>query len=83
MVTTSLQCIQKEPNSLKLVERNCSLMLNKLACIVRSDLSALSRAILGALITIDVHARDIVTELIINKVSFFLETYHFQINFAK
>jgi dynein heavy chain len=38
--------------------------LNQLAEIVRGDLTELQRGVLGALITIDVHARDIVEELI-------------------
>jgi dynein heavy chain len=38
--------------------------LSQLASIVRGDLTKLQRAILGALITIDVHARDIITEMI-------------------
>lgn len=43
--------------------------LNKLAAIVRGDLAKLDRAVLCALITIDVHARDMVTEMVHNKVS--------------
>jgi dynein heavy chain len=38
--------------------------LNQLACIVRGDLDKLARAILCALITIDVHARDMITEMV-------------------
>ena len=43
--------------------------LNKLAELVRGKLPKLSRNIIGALITIDVHARDIVTQMVTNKVT--------------
>lgn len=42
--------------------------LNKLAELVRGVLPKLVRSIIGALITIDVHARDIVTQMVVNKV---------------
>lgn len=42
--------------------------LNQLASIVRGDLDKLSRAILCALITVDVHARDMVTDMVKLKV---------------
>ena len=42
--------------------------LNELAAIVRNEIPAIHRAILGALITIDVHARDIVQELYDTKI---------------
>ncbi|XP_046331899.2 dynein axonemal heavy chain 6-like [Haliotis rufescens] len=38
--------------------------LNKLAAIVRGELPKLARAVLCALITIDVHARDMITEIV-------------------
>ncbi|XP_050398729.1 dynein axonemal heavy chain 6 [Patella vulgata] len=38
--------------------------LNKLACIVRGELTKLARAVLCALITIDVHGRDMITEMV-------------------
>jgi len=40
--------------------------------LVRGELTKLARGVLCALITIDVHARDIVSELVSNKVSGFL-----------
>jgi dynein heavy chain len=43
--------------------------LNKLAAIVRGELPKLVRAVLCALITIDVHARDMVTGMVKKKVS--------------
>ncbi|KAJ1518310.1 Dynein heavy chain 6, axonemal [Coelomomyces lativittatus] len=43
--------------------------LSQLASIVRGDLTKLQRAVLGALITIDVHARDILTEMLEQHVS--------------
>ena len=42
--------------------------LNKLAELVRGELPKLVRSIIGALITIDVHARDIVTSMVQKKV---------------
>ncbi|XP_071825285.1 dynein axonemal heavy chain 6-like isoform X2 [Apostichopus japonicus] len=42
--------------------------LNQLAALVRGELPKLVRNILGALITIDVHARDIITSMVKNKV---------------
>lgn len=42
--------------------------LNKLAALVRGELGKLDRAVLCALITIDVHGRDMVTEMVHNKV---------------
>lgn len=43
--------------------------LNDLTALVRGKLSGLQRRVLGALITIDVHARDIVESLAAAKVS--------------
>jgi len=43
--------------------------LNDLANLVRTDLPALSRACLCALITLDVHARDTITQLVENKIT--------------
>ena len=43
--------------------------LNELAKMVRGELPKLSRAVLCALITIDVHARDVVSDLVRNEVS--------------
>ena len=43
--------------------------LNKLAKIVRGEIPKLTRNILGALITIDVHARDIVSTMVEKQVS--------------
>ena len=42
--------------------------LNKLAELVRGELPKLGRMVIGALITIDVHARDIVTQMVTNEV---------------
>lgn len=42
--------------------------LNKLAALVRGELPKLTRNILCALITIDVHARDIVTGMVAHQV---------------
>jgi len=40
-----------------------------LAGLVRGELTKLARGVLCALITIDVHARDIITEMVVSKVS--------------
>jgi len=47
--------------------------LNELAAIVRGELPFLSRAILCALITIDVHARDMITGMVKSKVRLYLD----------
>ena len=39
-------------------------MITKMVAIVRKDLSILQRMLMGALIVIDVHARDVVSELV-------------------
>jgi dynein heavy chain len=44
--------------------------LNKLAALVRGQLSKLARNVLCALITIDVHARDMVTEMVASRVCY-------------
>ncbi|XP_077994098.1 dynein axonemal heavy chain 6-like [Glandiceps talaboti] len=49
-------------------EQQCFKNLNQLAGLVRGELTKLARSIIGALITIDVHARDIVTEMVRGKV---------------
>uniref|UniRef100_A0A8D3CE91 Dynein, axonemal, heavy chain 6 n=1 Tax=Scophthalmus maximus TaxID=52904 RepID=A0A8D3CE91_SCOMX len=50
------------------VHISCSCRLNSLAALVRGQLPTLHRSIITALITIDVHARDIVTDLVRQKV---------------
>lgn len=54
--------------SLREFEKTCFTRLNNLAALVRTNLTKLHRNILGALITIDVHARDIITEMVRLKV---------------
>ncbi|KAF4530313.1 hypothetical protein B566_EDAN018461 [Ephemera danica] len=51
-------------DDLKRFRQQCIVNLTQLASIVRGDLKKLQRAVLGALITIDVHARDILSEMI-------------------
>ena len=41
-----------------------------LAAIVRKELPKLARLVLGALITLDVHGRDMITEMVRNTVSY-------------
>lgn len=43
-------------------------MINRMVAIVRKDLNILERTLMGALIVLDVHARDVVTELVQKKV---------------
>ncbi|XP_032099375.1 dynein heavy chain 6, axonemal isoform X2 [Sapajus apella] len=66
------ECLETEDNdhivALEDFEKVNFERLNALATIVRGSLPKLHRNILTALITIDVHARDIVTELIQSKV---------------
>ena len=52
--------------------------LNNLAAIVRGELPKLARAVLCALITIDVHARDMVTSMVKDEVSTSSEKNHFE-----
>ena len=47
----------------------CLQNLNNLAGLVRGVLPSLIRKIIGALITLDVHSRDVVTQMVHNKVS--------------
>ncbi|KAJ3216110.1 Dynein heavy chain 6, axonemal [Dinochytrium kinnereticum] len=54
---------------LQIVRQKCINGLSGLAALVRGDLTKIQRAILGALITIDVHNRDIIEGLINAKVS--------------
>lgn len=50
-------------------EKKCFSDLTGLAIMVRSDLPKLKRSIITSLITLDVHARDIVSTLVETKVS--------------
>ncbi|ERL87542.1 hypothetical protein D910_04933 [Dendroctonus ponderosae] len=50
-------------------EQKCIKDLNDLAVLVRSDLASVTRKILIALITIDVHARDTIQNMVKSKVS--------------
>lgn len=52
-----------EPELTKFLKKNVD-QLEELSVLVRGDLHALQRKILTALITIDVHARDIVDNLL-------------------
>ena len=44
-------------------------MINRMVAIVRKDLNILERTLMGALIVLDVHARDVVTDMVAKKVS--------------
>ncbi|KAJ3137918.1 Dynein heavy chain 6, axonemal [Physocladia obscura] len=56
-------------NEIQNLKTKCIANLSGLAALVRGDLTKIQRAILGALITIDVHNRDIVQGLLQAKVS--------------
>ncbi|KAF7987651.1 hypothetical protein HCN44_003514 [Aphidius gifuensis] len=56
-------------NSMRSFEQKCYSDLNELAAMVRQELPALERDVIINLITIDVHARDIITSLVNSKVS--------------
>lgn len=43
-------------------------LINRMVAIVRKDLNTLERTLMGALIVLDVHARDVVTELVAKSV---------------
>ncbi|XP_010633543.1 dynein heavy chain 6, axonemal [Fukomys damarensis] len=66
------ECLEKEDSNhveaLEVFEKVNFERLNALAALVRGNLPKLHRNIITALITIDVHARDIVTELVQAKV---------------
>ena len=65
------EALQREEDVLQAVkecEEMCFMNLNKLAELVRGVLPKLVRNIIGALITLDVHARDIVTTMVKNEV---------------
>ena len=49
-------------------EKKCFEDLNKLAALVRGHLEHLEREVMCALITVDVHARDMVTDMVKHKV---------------
>lgn len=55
-------------NNLKQFEKKLFTNLQNLAAIARSDIDKLLRKVLCALITIDVHARDTITNMVKNKV---------------
>lgn len=50
--------------SLREFETTCFTRLNNLAALVRTILPKLHRNIITALITVDVHARDIITDMV-------------------
>lgn len=65
------ECLVTEGDRLEAMreaEQMCVTNLNKLAALVRGELPKLTRNILCALITIDVHARDIVTGMVEHQV---------------
>ncbi|XP_053596859.1 dynein axonemal heavy chain 6 [Microplitis demolitor] len=64
-----LEVVEDINKSIKSFEQKCHSDLNELASMVRSELPTLIRDIIINLITIDVHARDIVTSLIENNVT--------------
>ncbi len=67
-----------QTEDLKAFEQQSFKDLNVLAGIVRGELPKLARAVLCALITIDVHARDMVTSMVENQVRFIISFVNFK-----
>ncbi|KAL0235194.1 hypothetical protein GEMRC1_001776 [Eukaryota sp. GEM-RC1] len=65
-VTRALQELDNggNPNSLKILRKRQIMLLNRMTAMVRGDLTPLNREKLIALITIEVHARDVIQKLI-------------------
>jgi dynein heavy chain len=64
-VTEAVLNEEKAPKKgLRLFEAFMKEMITKMVAIVRKDLNILQRTLMGALIVIDVHARDVVSELV-------------------
>lgn len=66
------ECLTSEEDILGAVrgaEELCFQNLTKLASLVRGELAKLTRSIITALITLDVHARDIVSNMVQNEVT--------------
>lgn len=59
---------ERNPNAVKEFYEFCRLQINDSVTIVREDLNYLDRTLMGALIVLDVHGRDVVENLISNKV---------------
>ncbi|XP_056004113.1 dynein axonemal heavy chain 6-like isoform X1 [Ostrea edulis] len=67
-VTEVLESDMDRLEGMKMFEQKCFKDLNELACLVRGEIPKLARANLCALITIDVHARDMITGMVDTKV---------------
>ena len=67
-VTACLTTDDDRIEAIKAFEQKSFTSLNQLAALVRGDIPKLTRSILGALITIDVHARDIISGMVEKKV---------------
>ena len=67
-VTACLTTDDDRFEAVKAFEQKSFTSLNQLAALVRGDIPKLTRSILGALITIDVHARDIISGMVEKKV---------------
>lgn len=63
-VTQAVLNEERNPKKgIKLYQSFMREMITKMVAIVRKDLNILQRTLMGALIVLDVHARDVVTEL--------------------
>jgi dynein heavy chain len=64
-VTDAVLNEEKNPkNGVKAFEAFMKEMITRMVAIVRKDLNILERTLMGALIVLDVHARDVVSELV-------------------
>lgn len=64
--------------NLKQFEQKCIASLNDLAVLIRTDLSPVTRKVLIALITIDVHARDTISNMVQKNVDDRFDPFTFQ-----
>ena len=75
-VTTSIELLKEKPNVLQLLQNQCIDDVEKLADLVKDELSSVQRAVITALITVQMHARDVVIDLIKKQVIIYYNMKH-------